>query len=146
MAGEVGGSERVCLLPAHKEAFPAELTLQTQEVHRQPASLSLTGLQSSNFRNPLCNLWCWQLLSLLPVCTVTPGMAVEGNWGAWKRGGFAAFSVGLAGAASVWKILAWAQTSPDEAWEEKMCLASLLHCLVLSRWLEKVKEGGEHMP
>lgn len=26
MAGEVGGSERVCLLPAHKDAFPAELT------------------------------------------------------------------------------------------------------------------------
>lgn len=27
-----------------------------------------------------------------------------------------------------------------------MCLASLLRCLVLSRWLEKVKEGEEHMP
>ena len=101
MAGEVGGGERVCLLPAHKEAFSAELTLQTQEACRQPASLSRTGPQSSNFRDPLCSLRCWQLLSLVPGCTVTPGMVTEGIWGAWRRGGFAAFPAGLARTASV---------------------------------------------
>lgn len=107
MAGEAGGGERECLLPAHKEAFSAESTLQTQEAHRQLASLSRTGPQNGNFRGLRCSLWCRWLLSLIPGCTVTLGMAMEGILGTQKRGGFAAFPAGLAGAASVRKILMW---------------------------------------
>lgn len=71
---------------------------------------------------------------------------MEGIWGAQQRGGFAAFPVGLTRATSGQKILMWARTSPDQAQEEDMWPDSLLHCLVLYRQLDKVKERGERVP
>lgn len=49
-------------------------------------------------------------------------------------------------AASVPTTLVWAQTRPDEDQEEEMCPASPPQCLVLFRWLEKLKTGGEWVP
>lgn len=48
-------------------------------------------------------------------------------------------------AAYLWKTLVWAQTRSDQG-QEQMCPASPPQCLVLFKWLEKLKTGGEWVP
>lgn len=82
MAGKAGNGERVCLLPARREAFPAELTLHTPEARRQLASPSCTGPPSGEFRDPLAVLAAPQPH---PRLHGHPRNGHGGDWGAWKR-------------------------------------------------------------
>lgn len=73
-----------------------------------------------------------------------PGNGSGGNLGGLKEEDLL-HSLWGGQAASVWKTLVWAQTRPDQD-QEEMCPASPPQCLVLFKWLEKLKTGGEWVP
>lgn len=139
--GEVGGSEQLCLLPAHEELsqlnYPANSSgVQAAHIcHTQVSSAVILGIHSAlngaEGSSDLCQTaqspWEWQWREL-------GGLEEEDLLHSlWDHQ-----------AASVWKILVWAQTRADQAQEEEMCPSRPPQCPVLFRCLEKAE--GERVP